>query len=96
MSCGIGHRRSSDPELLGLWRKAGGYSSDWTPSLGTSTCPRCGPKKTKRQKKKKEFGIRGKNLEQVEENADLTVTQFLCFSYNERLTHQEMLAPLCR
>ena len=27
--------------------EAGGYSSDWTPSLGTLICRRCGPKKTK-------------------------------------------------
>ena len=36
--------------------KAGGYSSDWTPSLGTSMCCRSGPrngKKTKKKKKKK-------------------------------------------
>ena len=26
--------------------EAGGYSSDSTPSLGTSMCPECGPKKT--------------------------------------------------
>ena len=33
--------------------QAGGYSSDWTPGLGTSMYHRCGPKRTKRQKKKK-------------------------------------------
>ena len=30
---------------------AGGYGSDSTPSLGPSTHPGCGPKKTKRKKK---------------------------------------------
>ena len=30
---------------------AGGYSSDWTPSLGTSICCGCSPKKTERKKK---------------------------------------------
>ena len=30
----------------------GSYSSDWSPSLGTSICHRCGHKKTKRQKKR--------------------------------------------
>jgi len=30
--------------------KAGSYSSDSTPSLGTSICHRCGPKKTKDKK----------------------------------------------
>ena len=32
--------------------QASGYSSDSTPSLGTSMCPGCGPKKTIDQKKK--------------------------------------------
>ena len=31
---------------------AGGYSSDWMPSLGTSICRGRGPKKTKKKKKK--------------------------------------------
>ena len=31
--------------------QAGGYSSDWTPSPGTSTCGGCGPKKTKDKNK---------------------------------------------
>ena len=29
--------------------KAGGYSSDSTPSLGTPMCHACGPKKTKKK-----------------------------------------------
>ena len=33
---------------------AGGYSFDWTPSLGLSICQRCGPKRTKRQKTNKQ------------------------------------------
>ena len=39
--------------------QAGGYSSDWTPGLGTSVCHRCSPKKTKRQKKRKEKALGG-------------------------------------
>ena len=31
---------------------AGSYSSDWTPSLGTSMCCRCSPKIQKTKKKK--------------------------------------------
>ena len=31
--------------------QAGGYNSDWTPSLGTSMCCRCSPKKQKRKRK---------------------------------------------
>ena len=33
--------------------QAGGYSSDWTPGLGTSISLGCGPKKTKRPPPKK-------------------------------------------
>ena len=32
---------------------AGSCSSDSTPSLGTSICPGCGPKKEKKKKEKK-------------------------------------------
>ena len=32
---------------------AGSCSSDSTPSLGTSICPGCGPKKEKKKKKRK-------------------------------------------
>ena len=34
--------------------KAGSYSSDSTPSLGTSICRGCGPRKDKKSKKKKD------------------------------------------
>ena len=33
--------------------QASGYSSDLTPSLGTSICHRCSPQKTKKEKRKK-------------------------------------------
>ena len=33
--------------------KAGSYSSDWTPGLGTSICHVHGPKKQKKKKEKK-------------------------------------------
>ena len=47
---------------------AGGWSSDWTPSLVTSICHRCGPRKDKKKKKEEEevtcsiyyFPLRGK------------------------------------
>ena len=35
--------------------QAEGCSSDWTPSLGTSICRRCGDKKTKKKKKEEEY-----------------------------------------
>ena len=34
--------------------QASGCSSDWTPSLGTSLCHGCGPKKTKKTKQTKQ------------------------------------------
>ena len=46
--------------------QASGYSSNWTPSLGTSICHRCGPKKTKSQKTKK-----GKEKKKKEKKASL-------------------------
>uniref|UniRef100_A0A8D1S9D3 DUF1725 domain-containing protein n=1 Tax=Sus scrofa TaxID=9823 RepID=A0A8D1S9D3_PIG len=37
--------------LLWLWRRPCGYSSDSTPSLGTSICRGSGPRNTKKRKK---------------------------------------------
>ena len=50
--CGTGCRYGSDPTLLWLWLWAGSYSSDSTPSLGTSICHRYDTKKQKKKKKK--------------------------------------------
>ena len=61
---GLGLRIRRCPELwcrLQMWLGshvavalvwAGGYSSRWTPSLGTSMCRRSGPRKGKKTKKK--------------------------------------------
>ena len=46
MSCGVGRRHGSDLTLLWLCS----CLSDLTPSLGTSICHECGPKKTNNQK----------------------------------------------
>ena len=54
MSCGVSRRRGSDTELLWLWPRLAAVISYSTPSPGTSTCGRCGPKKQKEKKKKKE------------------------------------------
>ena len=43
VSYGVGRRHGSDPVLLWLWRRPGGYSSDLTPSLGTAICCRKWP-----------------------------------------------------
>ena len=45
---GVGCRCSSDPMLLWLWCRLVANSSNCTPSLGTSICHGCGPKKTKK------------------------------------------------
>ena len=46
---------------------AGSYSSDSTPSLGTSICRGCSPKKTKKKKKKRKRkerkGMKGRKRE---------------------------------
>ena len=41
-----------DPVLLWLWQQAVGYSSDLTPSLGTSICHGYGPRKDKKKERK--------------------------------------------
>jgi len=50
MNCGAGNRRGSDPLHCCAVVSASSYGSDSTPSLGTSICHRCGPKKTKTNK----------------------------------------------
>ena len=47
MSCGVGSR------VAVALAYASGYSSSWTPSLGTSVCHGSSPRKTKKKKKKK-------------------------------------------
>ena len=68
MSCGVGRRCSLDPALLWLWPRFGGYSSDWIPSLGTSTCRGSGPrngKKTEKKKKKERKKKQGQLSEDI-------------------------------
>ena len=48
-SCGVGHRCGRDPSLLWLWCSRQ-LQVDSTPSLGTSICHGCSPKKTKKIK----------------------------------------------
>ena len=60
VSCAIGHRRSSDPALLWLWRGLAAAA----PSLGTSICCECGQKSLMipqfRQKKRRQGEQRGR------------------------------------
>ena len=67
MSCGIGHRHGLDLALLccGI----GGNSSDSTPSLGTSICLRCGPKKVKDKKIK--ITYENKKINKWDKNSNL-------------------------
>ena len=57
MRYGVGHGRSLHVLQLRcvavavVW--ACSCSSDWTPSVGTSICPGCGPKKQNKQTKQK-------------------------------------------
>ena len=61
MSCGVGHRRSSDLALMWLWHTLAAVALIRPPSLKTSTWFWCGPKKAK----KKEGGERGMDKEDV-------------------------------
>ena len=58
VSCDVGCRHGLDLALLWLWYRLTATAPIWTPSLGTSTCCRCGPKKTKRKKQKRKRKIR--------------------------------------
>ena len=49
--CGGGHRSDGDPVLLWLWCRPGALAPFSTPSLGTSICRGCGPKKDQKKKK---------------------------------------------
>ena len=55
MSCGIGCKRGSDLALLWLWHGPAAIALIWPPSLETSICHRCSPKKTKKKKLKAFF-----------------------------------------
>ena len=57
MSCGIDRRCGWDPSLLWLWH-CDSCSSDSIPSLRTSTCLGCGPKKKIKNKLKKKRKLR--------------------------------------
>ena len=53
MSHGVGHGHGSDLTLLWLWyRLVATALTRPLPSLGTSLHQRCGPKRTKKKKKK--------------------------------------------
>ena len=48
MGCAVGHRHSSDLMLLLLWHRLAATAMIRTPSLGASTCCRCGPEKKRK------------------------------------------------
>ena len=47
MSCGVGRGHGLDPMLLWLWCRPAAVALMRPPSLGTSMCHGCGPKKKK-------------------------------------------------
>ena len=51
LSCGVGRRPGSDLRLLWTWHKLAATAPMRPPSLGTSICHRCSPRKTKKKKK---------------------------------------------
>ena len=60
----VGWRCGSDPMLLWLWRRQAAIVLIGPPSLGTSICQECSPKKKKKKKKEKKSisNIGGPNL----------------------------------
>ena len=50
MSCGIDHRRGSDPALLWLWHKPAVTAPTWPLAWEPPSVEGCGPKKTKQNK----------------------------------------------
>ena len=74
MRCGVGLRRGSDPTLLAL-AQASSYSSDSTPSLGTSICRGSGPRKGKKRetKKEKKFGFPTEDRKELEEGEPFAI-----------------------
>ena len=48
-SCGVGRRCSSDPKLLWLWCRPAAVVLIGPPSLETSICQGCGPKRKKKK-----------------------------------------------
>ena len=56
MSCGVGRRGGLDPALLWLWHGLVATAPIRPlPSLGTSICRRCGPRKDKNKTKQNKF-----------------------------------------
>ena len=51
VSCDVGLRRGLDPALMWLWCRLAEVALIRPPSLGTSMCHRCNPKKQKQNKK---------------------------------------------
>ena len=50
MSCSVGRRRGFGSRIAVVVVEAGSCRSDSSPSLGTSICRRCGPKKEKKKR----------------------------------------------
>ena len=67
-SCGVGCRHGLDPALLWLWCKLAAVALI-QPSLGTSVCCECVPKKKTKTKKQKNYNHLQSNY-QLEQHED--------------------------
>ena len=78
MSCGIGHRRGSDPELLWLWCRPVAIALiqplAWEPPYATGAAPQRQKAKTNKQTKKKPPRLQTKPQNYSNQNS-LAITQ---------------------
>ena len=83
VSCGIDCRCGLDPMLLQAVMQACSRSSDWTPSLGTSICHGCGPKKQKKKTKTCYWRLVAKRFPDVHRQCTLCIlnTMRLIYQY---------------
>ena len=91
MSCGVGHRCSSDPALLWLWcDRPTAKAPNSTPNLVTSICHRCSPKK-----KNKQINKSTKCALNTGERELLFPSSSWFFPYGGNSISETLLLPLC-
>jgi len=74
MSCGVGHRRGSDPALLWLWRRPAAIApirpQAWEPPYATGAA-------LEKTKKKKKFNLSEFQFNNVQMDTTLKLERFL-------------------
>ena len=106
MNCGIGCRLGSDAALLWLWCRPAAVALIRPPSLGTSICRECRPKKEKKKKENKgtdicTYQLSGRNVNTewgIDKQQGLTVLlystgkyiQYLVISHSGKKYEKEM------